>query len=75
MIRPLAVVAGLLARGSGTDAWAAIGVLAVVVEMSTVLGRRVVRVDRLLGALMHPWPGKALLLVGWWWLGWHFFAR
>jgi hypothetical protein len=28
-----------------------------------------------LGALMRPTWGRWLVLLGWLWLGWHFFAR
>jgi hypothetical protein len=24
---------------------------------------------------MRPKIGRALVLAGWWWLGWHYFAR
>jgi hypothetical protein len=24
---------------------------------------------------MRPKLGRVLVLVGWWWLGWHYFAR
>lgn len=68
-------VAGVLGRPSVVYVWIVLGVLVAVVEAATVLGRRVVPVGRLLGSLMRPWPAKALLLAGWWWLGWHFLAR
>jgi Family of unknown function (DUF6186) len=28
-----------------------------------------------LGYLMRPPAGRALILLGWLWLGWHYFAR
>lgn len=28
-----------------------------------------------LGYLMRSKTGRALVLLGWWWLGWHYFAR
>jgi hypothetical protein len=28
-----------------------------------------------LGYLMRPKTGRVLLLAGWLWLGWHYFAR
>ena len=28
-----------------------------------------------LGYLMRPRIGRALVLLVWWWLGWHYFAR
>jgi hypothetical protein len=24
---------------------------------------------------MRPWAGRFLILLGWLWLGWHYFAR
>lgn len=44
-----------------------------------VLGRR--RTNRIptagewLGYVMRPKAGRALVLLGWLWLGWHFFSR
>jgi len=28
-----------------------------------------------LGFIMRPWPGRFLILLGWLWLGWHYFSR
>jgi Family of unknown function (DUF6186) len=28
-----------------------------------------------LGYLMRSRAGRGLVLLGWWWLGWHYFAR
>lgn len=28
-----------------------------------------------LGYIMRPTAGRALILLGWLWLGWHYFAR
>jgi hypothetical protein len=44
-----------------------------------VLGRR--KTNRIpsagewLGYIMRPRTGRALILLGWLWLGWHYFAR
>jgi hypothetical protein len=32
-------------------------------------------VGQWLGYLMRSRAGRALVLLGWWWLGWHYFAR
>jgi hypothetical protein len=44
-----------------------------------ILGRRKIgRIPTLsewLGYVMRPRSGRALILAGWLWLGWHFFAR
>ena len=44
-----------------------------------VLGRRKIgRIPTLgewLGYVMRPRAGRALILAGWLWLGWHYFAR
>ncbi|HEY2688140.1 MAG TPA: DUF6186 family protein [Streptosporangiaceae bacterium] len=28
-----------------------------------------------LGFVMRPWAGRFLILLGWLWLGWHYFSR
>jgi hypothetical protein len=38
-------------------------------------GSRIPTVGEWLGYLMRPKLGRVLVLVGWWWLGWHYFAR
>jgi Family of unknown function (DUF6186) len=38
-------------------------------------GSRVPTVGEWLGYLMRPRAGRVLVLLGWWWLGWHYFAR
>ncbi len=38
-------------------------------------GSRIPTVGQWLGYLMRPRIGRALILLGWWWLGWHYFAR
>jgi Family of unknown function (DUF6186) len=54
------------------------GIIAILVLLE-VLGRR--RTNRIpstgewLGYLMRPRTGRALILLGWLWLGWHYFAR
>jgi hypothetical protein len=44
-----------------------------------VLGRRptnrIPTAGQWLGYVMRPSAGRALILLGWLWLGWHFFAR
>jgi hypothetical protein len=32
-------------------------------------------VGQWLGYLMRPRIGRVLIFLGWWWLGWHYFAR
>jgi len=57
------------------------GFVAVVIAMIVleILGRRpgsrIPTVGEWLGYLMRPRIGRALILLGWWWLGWHYFAR
>jgi hypothetical protein len=36
---------------------------------------RIPTLGQWLGYLMRSKTGRALVLVGWWWLGWHYFAR
>jgi hypothetical protein len=58
-----------------------IGFVAVIAGLVTleILGRRKIgRIPTLsewLGYVMRPPAGRALILAGWLWLGWHFFAR
>jgi hypothetical protein len=43
-----------------------------------VVGRRLRVVPTfgdVLSFLMRSGPGRWAVLVGWWWLGWHFFVR
>jgi hypothetical protein len=58
-----------------------IGFVVVIAALVTleILGRRNIgRIPTLtewLGYVMRPRAGRALILAGWLWLGWHFFAR
>lgn len=36
---------------------------------------RIPTLGQWLGYLMRSRTGRALVLLGWWWLGWHFFVR
>ena len=38
-------------------------------------GSRIPTLGQWLGYLMRPRIGRLLILLGWWWLGWHYFAR
>jgi hypothetical protein len=38
-------------------------------------GSRIPTIGQWLGYLMRPKFGRVLILLGWWWLGWHYFAR
>jgi hypothetical protein len=38
-------------------------------------GSRIPPLGEWLGYLMRPKTGRFLLLAGWLWLGWHYFAR
>jgi Family of unknown function (DUF6186) len=38
-------------------------------------GTRIPTLGEWLGYLMRPKIGRALVLLGWLWLGWHYFAR
>ena len=44
-----------------------------------ILGRRpssrIPALGEWLGFVMRPRAGRALILLGWLWLGWHYFAR
>jgi hypothetical protein len=64
-----------------TRAITIIGFVAVLAALVTleILGRRRIRgiptLSEWLGYVMRPRAGRALILAGWLWLGWHFFAR
>ena len=55
------------------------GVIIATLMLLEVLGRR--RTNKIpttgewLGYVMRPRAGRALILLGWLWLGWHYFAR
>ena len=55
------------------------GVIIATLVLLEVLGRR--RTNKIpttgewLGYVMRPRAGRALILLGWLWLGWHYFAR
>ncbi len=55
------------------------GVIIATLVLLEVLGRR--RTNKIpttgewLGYIMRPRAGRALILLGWLWLGWHYFAR
>jgi hypothetical protein len=54
------------------------GVIAALVALEIIGRRRTTRVPSLsewLGYLMRARAGRALILLGWLWLGWHYFAR
>ena len=38
-------------------------------------GSRIPTLGQWLGYLMRPRIGRMLVLLGWWWLCWHYFAR
>lgn len=38
-------------------------------------GTRIPTLGEWLGYLMRPKAGRAIILLGWLWLGWHYFAR
>jgi hypothetical protein len=58
-----------------------IGFIAAIAALVTleILGRRKIgripTIGEWLGYVMRPSAGRALVLAGWLWLGWHFFAR
>jgi Family of unknown function (DUF6186) len=58
-----------------------VGFVVVILALVTLelLGRRKIgRIPTLsewLGYIMRPRAGRALILAGWLWLGWHYFAR
>jgi hypothetical protein len=55
-----------------------VAVIAALVVLE-VLGRRkdnrIPALGEWLGYIMRPKAGRALILLGWLWVGWHYFAR
>jgi Family of unknown function (DUF6186) len=64
-----------------TKAVTVIGFVAVIMALVALelLGRRKIgqipTLSEWLGYVMRPRSGRALILAGWLWLGWHYFAR
>lgn len=58
---------------------AGFAVVIVVLAALEILGRRksspIPTLGQILGYAMRPRAGRFLILVGWLWLGWHFFSR
>ena len=55
-----------------------ITIIGFAVALEIIGRRRTTRVPSLgewLGYLMRARAGRALILLGWLWLGWHYFAR
>jgi hypothetical protein len=53
-------------------------VIGALVAVEVVARRGTTRIPPLgqwLGYVMRPRTGRALILLGWLWLGWHYFAR
>jgi hypothetical protein len=54
---------------------AVITALAVLEILGRRPGSRIPTLGEWLGYVMRPKTGRALILLGWLWLGWHYFAR
>lgn len=54
--------------------WVVLGALAVAIEVAAWRGAGA-GLERLVGAAARPPAGRVLLLLGWLWVGWHFFGR
>jgi len=54
-------------------------VLILVLFVLEYLGRRpdtrIPTLGEWLGYVMRPWAGRVIVLLGWLWLGWHYFSR
>ena len=54
-------------------------VLILVLFVLEYLGRRpdtrIPALGEWLGYVMRPWAGRVIVLLGWLWLGWHYFSR
>jgi hypothetical protein len=54
---------------------AVIGALVVLEMLGRRPGSKIPTLGDWLGFVMRPRTGRALVLLGWLWLGWHYFAR
>ena len=54
---------------------AVIGALVMLEFVGRRPGSRIPTLGEWLGYVMRPRTGRALILLGWLWLGWHYFAR
>jgi Family of unknown function (DUF6186) len=52
-----------------------IGALAALEVTARRGATRIPTLGQWLGYVMRPRTGRALILLGWLWLGWHYFAR
>jgi hypothetical protein len=52
-----------------------IGALAALEAVARRGTTRIPTLGQWLGYVMRPRTGRALILLGWLWLGWHYFAR
>jgi hypothetical protein len=53
-------------------------VIGALVTLEVIARRGITRIPTLgqwLGYVMRPRTGRVLILLGWLWLGWHYFAR
>lgn len=54
---------------------AVIAALVVLEVLGRRQGNRIPALGEWLGFIMRPRAGRAVVLLGWLWLGWHYFAR
>ena len=52
-----------------------IGLLGVLEALAHRRGSRIPKLGEWFGYMMSTRAGRVLVLLGWGWLGWHFFAR
>ena len=63
-------------RDATLAVWAALGALAVAAELAALAWRgRVPGIGAVLDRIGSNRVGRAALVLGWMWLGWHAFAR
>lgn len=60
---------------SGAVAWAVVAVLVVGLIVFGERRRVVASLGAVVASLRRTRPGRAALVLGWMWLGWHLFAR
>ena len=64
-----------MSRGLTLAGFAVIGVALAAYQLTGVLGRRTATIGDVVALVARRRTGRALVLAGWLWLGWHVFVR
>jgi hypothetical protein len=60
----------------GVAAWCVLALLAIVIEIMARFGTRdLLTMGQVLRCVMRSTVGRWVIVLGWMWVGWHFFVR